>query len=150
MFENNSTIRWNGESSFSMDFSNNMDASHPRKKWGASPPPSASPPHYLHPWHEAAILCTLYLLQFIRQSNVAILWTVESRTITTRCCTVTDRRSRIVICRRNRVPWSGSEIHYPVPNPDKGAITGKIKDATKHETSPARLAQLLHNCCSPH
>jgi len=32
----------------------------------------------------------------------------------------------------------------------KGAITGKIKHAIKLKTSPARLAQLLHNCCSPH
>ena len=32
----------------------------------------------------------------------------------------------------------------------KGAITSNIKHATKHKTSPARLAQLLHNCCSPH
>jgi len=32
----------------------------------------------------------------------------------------------------------------------KGAITSKIKHAIKHKTSPARLAQLLHNCCSPH
>jgi len=31
-----------------------------------------------------------------------------------------------------------------------GAITSKIKHAMKHKTSPARLAQLLHNCCSPH
>jgi len=31
----------------------------------------------------------------------------------------------------------------------KGAITSKIKHAIKHKTSPARLAQLLHNCCSP-
>ena len=28
----------------------------------------------------------------------------------------------------------------------KGAITSKIKHAIKHKTSPARLAQLLHNC----
>ena len=27
----------------------------------------------------------------------------------------------------------------------KGAITSKIKHAIKHKTSPARLAQLLHN-----
>jgi len=32
----------------------------------------------------------------------------------------------------------------------KGAITSKIKHAIKHKTSPARLAKLLHNCCSPH
>ena len=32
----------------------------------------------------------------------------------------------------------------------KVAITSKIKHAIKHKTSPARLAQLLHNCCSPH
>ena len=32
----------------------------------------------------------------------------------------------------------------------KGAIASKIKHAIKHKTSPARLAQLLHNCCSPH
>jgi len=32
---------------------------------------------------------------------------------------------------------------------DKGAITSKIKHAIKHKISPARLAQLLHNCCSP-
>ena len=32
----------------------------------------------------------------------------------------------------------------------KGAITRKIKHAVKLKTSPARLAQLLHNCCSPH
>jgi len=32
----------------------------------------------------------------------------------------------------------------------KGAITSKIKHAIKLKTSPARLAQLLHNCCSPH
>jgi len=32
----------------------------------------------------------------------------------------------------------------------KGAITSKIKHALKLKTSPARLAQLLHNCCSPH
>jgi len=32
----------------------------------------------------------------------------------------------------------------------KRAITSKIKHAIKHKTSPARLAQLLHNCCSPH
>ena len=32
----------------------------------------------------------------------------------------------------------------------KGAITSKIKHAIKHKTSPARLAQLLYNCCSPH
>jgi len=32
----------------------------------------------------------------------------------------------------------------------KGAITSKTKHAIKHKTSPARLAQLLHNCCSPH
>ena len=32
----------------------------------------------------------------------------------------------------------------------EGAITSKIKRAIKHKTSPpARLAQLLHNCCSP-
>jgi len=31
-----------------------------------------------------------------------------------------------------------------------GAITSKIKHAMKLKTSPARLAQLLHNCCSPH
>ena len=29
-------------------------------------------------------------------------------------------------------------------------ITSKIKHAIKHKTSPARLAQLLRNCCSPH
>ena len=33
---------------------------------------------------------------------------------------------------------------------DKGAITSKIKHTIKLKTSPARLAQLLHNCCSPH
>ena len=33
--------------------------------------------------------------------------------------------------------------------PNKGAITSKIKHAIKLKTSPARLAQLLHNCCSP-
>jgi len=32
----------------------------------------------------------------------------------------------------------------------KGAITSKIKHAIKLKTNPARLAQLLHNCCSPH
>ena len=32
----------------------------------------------------------------------------------------------------------------------KEAITSKTKRAIKHKTSPARLAQLLHNCCSPH
>jgi len=47
----------------------------------------------------------------------------------------------------------------------KGAITSKIKHAVKHtiklktikllqpikcNKSPARLVQLLHNCCSPH
>ena len=32
----------------------------------------------------------------------------------------------------------------------QGAIASKIKHAIKHKTSPARLAQLLHNCCSPH
>jgi len=32
----------------------------------------------------------------------------------------------------------------------KGAITSKIKHAIKLKTSPARLAQLLHDCCSPH
>jgi len=32
----------------------------------------------------------------------------------------------------------------------KGAITSKIKHAIKLKTSPARLAQLLHNCRSPH
>jgi len=32
----------------------------------------------------------------------------------------------------------------------KGVITSKIKHTIKHKTSPARLAQLLHNCCSPH
>ena len=32
----------------------------------------------------------------------------------------------------------------------KGAITSKIKHAIKLKTSPARLAQLLHNCCSSH
>ena len=31
----------------------------------------------------------------------------------------------------------------------KGATTS-IKHAIKHKTSPARLAQLLHNCCSFH
>ena len=31
----------------------------------------------------------------------------------------------------------------------KGAITSKMKHAIKHKTSPARLAQLFHNCCSP-
>ena len=31
----------------------------------------------------------------------------------------------------------------------KGAITSKIKHAIKLKTNPARLAQLLHNCCSP-
>ena len=31
----------------------------------------------------------------------------------------------------------------------KAATTSKIKHAIKHKTSPARLAQLLHNCCSP-
>jgi len=31
-----------------------------------------------------------------------------------------------------------------------GAITSKIKHAIKRKTSPARLAQLLHNCCCPH
>jgi len=30
----------------------------------------------------------------------------------------------------------------------KGAITSKIKHAIKHKTGPARLAQLLHNCCT--
>jgi len=30
------------------------------------------------------------------------------------------------------------------------SITSKIKHAIKHKTSPARLAQLLHNRCSPH
>jgi len=30
----------------------------------------------------------------------------------------------------------------------KGAITSKIKHAIKLKTSPARLAQLLHNCCN--
>jgi len=32
----------------------------------------------------------------------------------------------------------------------KGAITSKIKHALKRKRSPARLPQLLHNCCSPH
>jgi len=32
----------------------------------------------------------------------------------------------------------------------KGAITSKLKHAIKLKTSPVRLAQLLHNCCSPH
>jgi len=32
----------------------------------------------------------------------------------------------------------------------KGAITSKIKHAIKLKTSTANLAQLLHNCCSPH
>ena len=32
----------------------------------------------------------------------------------------------------------------------KGAITSKVKHAIKHKTSPTRLAQLLHNCYSPH
>ena len=31
----------------------------------------------------------------------------------------------------------------------KGAITSKIKHAIKLKTSPARLAQMLHNCSSP-
>ena len=32
----------------------------------------------------------------------------------------------------------------------EGVITSKIKHAIKHKTSPARLAQLLHNYCSNH
>ena len=32
----------------------------------------------------------------------------------------------------------------------KGVITSIIKDAIKLKTSPARLAQLLQNCCSPY
>jgi len=35
----------------------------------------------------------------------------------------------------------------PIHRRYKGAITSKIKHATKLKTSPARLAQLLHNCC---
>jgi len=42
---------------------------------------------------------------------------------------------------------SGARLFFSA----KGAITSKIKRAIKHKTSPAaRLAQLLHNCCSPH
>jgi len=39
---------------------------------------------------------------------------------------------------------------YSAAAASKGAITSKIKHAIKYKTSPARLAQLLHNCCSPH
>jgi len=35
-------------------------------------------------------------------------------------------------------------------NNSKRAIKSKIKHTIKHKTSSARLAQLLHNCCSPH
>jgi len=43
-------------------------------------------------------------------------------------------------------------LHDEVPAAvvTKGAITSKIKHAIKHKTSPVKLAQLLHNCCSPH
>jgi len=30
------------------------------------------------------------------------------------------------------------------------SFTSKIKHAIKHKTSPARLAKLSHDCCSPH
>ena len=50
--------------------------------------------------------------------------------------TVTNTLQHCTHCRNNQYA--------------KGAITGKIKHAIKHKTSPARLAQLLHNCCSPH
>jgi len=47
--------------------------------------------------------------------------------------------------RSTRAPWRKA-----VHRRRKGAITSKIKHAIKLKTSPARLAQLLHNCCSPH
>jgi len=40
--------------------------------------------------------------------------------------------------------------HSTAASASKGAITSKIKHGIKLKTSPARLAQLLHNCCSPH
>jgi len=46
-----------------------------------------------------------------------------------------------VACRHWRITYSKII--------SKGAITSKIKHAIKLETSPARFAQLLHNCCSP-
>jgi len=42
------------------------------------------------------------------------------------------------------------DVEVPVITRSKGAITSKIKHAIKLKTSPTRLAQLLHNCCSPH
>jgi len=43
-----------------------------------------------------------------------------------------------------------SLIQSAITSYAKGATTSKIKHAIKHKTSPARLAQLLHSCCSPH
>jgi len=40
-------------------------------------------------------------------------------------------------------------VRFLASSRPKRAITSKIKHAIKLKTSPARLAQLLHNCCSP-
>jgi len=59
------------------------------------------------------------------------------------------RQDVLATDRRQRDRWpirdekTAADVH-------KGAITSKIKHATKLKTSPARLAQLLHNRCSPH
>ena len=55
-----------------------------------------------------------------------------------------NRSSDLRMARRDTAACSklsGQSLSYY-----KGAITNKIKHARKHETSPARLAQPLHNC----
>jgi len=62
-----------------------------------------------------------------------------------------QRRHQTICSRRWLIHLYMHRHHLNRPhNWDKGAITSKIKHAIKHKTSPARLAQLLHNCCSPH
>ena len=92
------------------------------------------------------------------EQSLSSLHPSRRSTLTSQQLALTGRRKSIGVKRDGKEFWEAHTTYRRGVTPDslrpyrvsKGAITSKIKHAIKHKTSPARLAQLLHNCCSPH